>query len=43
VLKLFQKCYQQNKELQKEISSDLMQCTQNEADLLKLVITCEKT
>jgi hypothetical protein len=33
----------QQKELCKEICYDLLQCTQNELDLLKSVITCDDT
>ena len=33
----------EQKELRKEICSDLLKCTQNELDLLKSVITCDDT
>jgi hypothetical protein len=33
----------EQKELQKEMCSDLLQRTENEPDLLKSVITCDET
>jgi hypothetical protein len=33
----------EQKELQEEICSELLQCTRNEQDLLKSEITCDET